>query len=62
MKELGFSEGIGVSPIAVSEPFQLFTEEAVMQMRREALSPEVFENCQYSSNLAHCYLRGFANK
>ncbi|KAI0515279.1 hypothetical protein F5B22DRAFT_195564 [Xylaria bambusicola] len=62
MKELGFSETTGVSPIAVSEPFRLFTEEAVMQMRREVLSPEVFENCQYSSNLAHCYLRGFANK
>ncbi|KAI0911835.1 hypothetical protein F4823DRAFT_264255 [Ustulina deusta] len=62
MKELGFSETIGVSPIAVSEPFRLFTEEAVMRMRQEVLSPEVFENCQYSSNLAHCYLRGFANK
>ncbi|KAI1279958.1 hypothetical protein F5Y07DRAFT_18449 [Xylaria sp. FL0933] len=62
MKELGFSESVGVSPIAVSEPFRLFTEEAVMQMRREVLSAEVFDNCQYSSNLAHCYLRGFANK
>jgi len=62
MKELGFSESIGVSPIAVSEPFPLFTEDAVMRMRQEILSPEVFQNCQYSSNLAHCYLRGFANK
>ncbi|KAJ8130589.1 hypothetical protein O1611_g3038 [Lasiodiplodia mahajangana] len=62
MKELGFTESTGVSPIAVSEPFKLFTEEAVMRMRQEVLSPEVFENCQYSSNLAHCYLRGFANK
>lgn len=62
MKELGFSETIGVSPIAVSEPFRLFTEEAVMRMRQEVLSPEVFEHCQYSSNLAQCYLRGFANK
>jgi hypothetical protein len=62
MKELGFSETTGVSPIAVSEPFKLFTEEAVMRMRQEVLSPEVFKNCQYSSNLAHCYLRGFANK
>ncbi|TGJ82541.1 hypothetical protein E0Z10_g6228 [Xylaria hypoxylon] len=62
MKELGFSETAGVSPIAVSEPFRLFTEEAVMRMRQEVLSPEVFENCQYSSNLAQCYLRGFANK
>jgi hypothetical protein len=62
MKELGLPESIGVSPIAVSEPFPLFTEDAVMRMRREVLSPEVFQNCQYSSNLAHCYLRGFANK
>lgn len=62
MNELGFSETTGVSPIAVSEPFRLFTEEAIMRMRREVLSPEVFQNCQYSSNLAHCYLRGFANK
>ncbi|KAI1108407.1 hypothetical protein F5Y14DRAFT_84745 [Nemania sp. NC0429] len=62
MKELGFSETIGVSPVAVSEPFRLFTEEAVMRMRQEVLSPEVFEHCQYSSNLAQCYLRGFANR
>ncbi|KAI0390526.1 hypothetical protein F5Y17DRAFT_471621 [Xylariaceae sp. FL0594] len=62
MKELGFPETIGVSPIAVSEPFPLFTEDAVMRMRQEILSTEVFENCQYSSNLAHCYLRGFADK
>ncbi|KAI3328857.1 hypothetical protein HD806DRAFT_480924 [Xylariaceae sp. AK1471] len=62
MKDLGFPESIGVSPIAVSEPFPLFAEEAVMRMRQEILSPEVFKNCQYSSNLAHCYLRGFANK
>ncbi|KAF2968757.1 hypothetical protein GQX73_g4836 [Xylaria multiplex] len=62
MKELGFSEITGVSPVAVSEPFRLFTKEAVMRMRQEVLSPEVFENCQYSSNLAQCYLRGFANK
>jgi hypothetical protein len=62
MKELGFPENMGVSPIAVSEPFPLFTGEAIMRMRQEILSPEVFNNCQYSSNLAHCYLRGFANK
>ncbi|KAI1827961.1 hypothetical protein F4861DRAFT_235464 [Xylaria intraflava] len=62
MQELGFPEDIGVSPIAVSEPFRLFTEEAIMRMRQEVLSPEVFQNCQYSSNLAHCYLRGFVNK
>ncbi|KAK6072807.1 hypothetical protein SCUP515_07132 [Seiridium cupressi] len=62
MEELGLPVGSGVSPIAVSEPFQLFTEEAVNRMRQEVLSDEVMNNCQYSSNLAHCQLRGFANK
>ncbi|KAI1799451.1 hypothetical protein F4811DRAFT_568211 [Daldinia bambusicola] len=62
MKDLGFPEDTGISPVAVSEPFPLFTEEAVMRMRKEVLSPEVLSNCQYSSNLAQCQLRGFANK
>ncbi|KAI8958460.1 hypothetical protein F5Y11DRAFT_359984 [Daldinia sp. FL1419] len=62
MKELGFDEDKGVSPVAVSEPFPLFTKEAVMRMRKEVLSDEVLSNCQYSSNLAQCQLRGFANK
>ncbi|KAI2784528.1 hypothetical protein F4815DRAFT_126215 [Daldinia loculata] len=62
MKDLGFDEDAGVSPVAVSEPFPLFTEEAVMRMRKEVLSHEVLSNCQYSSNLAQCQLRGFANK
>jgi hypothetical protein len=50
----------GISPVAVSEPFPLFTEEAVKQMRAEVLSKAVLENCKYSSNLAHLQLRGFA--
>jgi hypothetical protein len=60
MKELGFPENKGVSPVAVSEPFQLFTPEAIQQMRAEVLSKQVWENCQYSSNLSQCQLRGFA--
>ncbi|KAI2468768.1 hypothetical protein F4781DRAFT_396811 [Annulohypoxylon bovei var. microspora] len=62
MKEIGLAEDTGISHVAVSEPFPLFTEEAVMRMRQEVLSPEVLSNCQYSSNLAQCQLRGFANK
>ncbi|KAI0012184.1 hypothetical protein F4779DRAFT_105737 [Xylariaceae sp. FL0662B] len=62
MKELGLPEDTGISPVAVSEPFPLFTPEAVMRMRQEVLSPEVLSNCQYSSNLAQCQLRGYANK
>lgn len=60
MKELGLPEDIGVSAVAVSEPFQLFTPEAIQQMRAEVLSTRVWENCQYSSNLSQCQLRGFA--
>ncbi|KAK8070355.1 hypothetical protein PG997_010558 [Apiospora hydei] len=62
MKDLGLPENTGISPVAVSEPFPLFTQEAVMRMRKEVLCPEVLQNCKYSSNLAQCQLRGFANK
>lgn len=62
MEELGYSKDRGVSPIAVSQPFQLFTEEAVHEMRREIFKPEVLENCKYSSNIAACQLRGYAPK
>ena len=62
MKDLDLPEGTGVSPIAVSEPFQLFTKEAILRMRAEVLSKEVMENCQYSSNLAQYMLRGFASR
>jgi hypothetical protein len=60
MEELGLQD-VGVSPNAVSEPFQLFNAEAIKQMRAETLRPEVFENCQYSSNLAKGQLRGYAS-
>lgn len=62
MNDLKLPEGTGVSPFAVSDPFQLFTEEAVQRMRAEIFSNEVLENCKYSSNLAQCQLRGFAAK
>lgn len=62
MRDLGLPEDKGISPVAVSEPFHLFSQEAVMRMRQEVLSPEVLNNCQYSSNLSQCQLRGFANK
>lgn len=51
-----------LSSFAVSEPFQLFTSEAVQLMRNEIFKPEVMDNFQYSSNLASCQLRGYAAK
>ncbi|KAF2650252.1 hypothetical protein K491DRAFT_697472 [Lophiostoma macrostomum CBS 122681] len=62
MKDIGFAEDVGVSPVAVSQPFQLFSREAVQQMRAEIFQPEVMANCSYSSNLAACQLRGYAPK
>lgn len=60
MQDIGLPENTGVSPVAVSEPFTLFTAEAIHRMRAEVLSEAVWDNCQYSSNLAQCQLRGFA--
>jgi hypothetical protein len=64
MTELGFPADLGVSPVAVSEPFQLFSQEAVQQMRREILTDnlELMADCGYSSNIAASQLRGYASK
>jgi len=62
MRDLNLPEDTGVSPFAVSEPFPMFTKEAIHRMRAEVLSKNVWENCRYASNLAHCQLRGFAPK
>lgn len=61
MEEIGRG-GEGISPNAVSVPFPLFTEDAIKQMRAEVFSKDVLENCQYSSNLAACQIRGYAAK
>ncbi|EAW10213.1 uncharacterized protein ACLA_046790 [Aspergillus clavatus NRRL 1] len=60
MAELGYPESRGVSPIGVSEPFPLFTAEAIQNMRKEVLSEQVLAKYSYSSDLAQCQLRGYA--
>ena len=62
MKDVGYPDDVGVSPVAVSQPFQLFSEEAIGQMRSEILKPEVMETCSFSSDIAACQLRGYAAK
>ncbi|PWY87287.1 hypothetical protein BO94DRAFT_517154 [Aspergillus sclerotioniger CBS 115572] len=57
MEEIGF-EGRGISPNAVSEPFPLFTEAAIKQMRAEIFSEPVLEKCQYSSDFNKNMVRG----
>ena len=59
MQELGHARDTGISAVAVSKPFELFTREAIRAMRREALSPAVRGHHSFSSNLAPLQLRGY---
>ncbi|KLP14290.1 uncharacterized protein LW94_3935 [Fusarium fujikuroi] len=61
MKEWGY-ESQGVSPIAASDPFSLFTEAAVKQVRRELLSEDVLRTCQYASAFTKNQIRGYTQK
>ncbi len=58
MKDISLPESIGISPVAVSQPFPLFSEEAIRVMRAEIFSQEVWDNCMYSTDFAGCQLRG----
>ncbi|RAL10966.1 uncharacterized protein BO97DRAFT_471274 [Aspergillus homomorphus CBS 101889] len=58
MNDLGF-EGAGISPTALSEPFPLFTPEAVQQIRAEIFSEPVLRDCQYASSFATNMIRGY---
>ncbi|PVH91173.1 hypothetical protein DM02DRAFT_546313, partial [Periconia macrospinosa] len=61
-KDLGYSEDTGVSPVAYSEAFQLFTPEAIRIMRAEIEKPEIRETYSFSSNIADSQLRGYAKE
>ncbi|KIW01638.1 hypothetical protein, variant [Verruconis gallopava] len=63
MEDIGYSKDVGISPVAVSKPFQLFSHDAVMQMRREVF--DVRDNHpenMFQSNIAPCQLRGYVPK
>lgn len=57
MEELGLG-GCGISPNAVSDPFPLFTEDAVKQIRAEVFSDESLEHCQFASTFCKNMVRG----
>lgn len=57
MKEWGY-ENQGISPIAGSDPFPLFTEEAVRQARRELFSESVLQTRQFASSFTKNMIRG----
>ncbi|KAJ5455874.1 uncharacterized protein N7458_004138 [Penicillium daleae] len=60
MKEIGL-QGQGISPVAVTAPFQLFTEEAIKQMRAAIFSQPVLDNCLYMSEFVKSTLRGMGS-
>ncbi|KAH9860787.1 hypothetical protein J1614_012120 [Plenodomus biglobosus] len=60
MQDIGFAPDIGVSPVAVTEAFPLFSPEAIRIMRSEIAKPEVTANHAFSSNIAAAQLRGYA--
>ncbi|PYI07531.1 hypothetical protein BO78DRAFT_366737 [Aspergillus sclerotiicarbonarius CBS 121057] len=61
MEDIGL-EGHGISPVAASEPFPLFTPEAVKQIRAEIFSEPVLKDCQYSSSFAKNMIRGMGRE
>lgn len=57
LHSLGYKHD-GISPRAATEPFPLFTEEAIQQMRAEIFSEKVLAECQYSSTFNKNMVRG----
>jgi hypothetical protein len=62
MDDIGLPMTNGISPVAVSEPFPLFSEEAVNIMRAEVLAEDVLENYSWTSDIAPKQVRGYAQK
>lgn len=58
MEQIG-QAGEGISNTAASDPFSLFTPEAILQFRRELFSEAVLANSQYASAFATNMIRGY---
>lgn len=61
MKDIGL-EGQGISPVAVTDPFPLFTNEAIAQMRREMFSESVLRDCRFKSDFCGNMIRGMGHE
>ena len=57
MEQIGL-KGHGISPNAATEPFPLFTQDAIAQIRAEIFDEKVLEECQYSSTFNKNMVRG----
>lgn len=60
MEDIGLS-GHGVSPVAVTDPFPLFTNDAIAQMRREIFSEPVLRDCRFKSDFNANMIRGMGH-
>ncbi|KAL2829457.1 hypothetical protein BDW59DRAFT_178429 [Aspergillus cavernicola] len=60
MKDFGL-DGAGISANAISEPFSLFTKDAIKQMRAEIFSEPVLAECQYASSFCSNMIRGMGH-
>ncbi|KAL7945557.1 hypothetical protein V8C42DRAFT_357911 [Trichoderma barbatum] len=61
MKDIGL-EGHGISPIAVTDPFPLFTNDAIHQIRREIFSEPVLRDCRFKSDFNANMVRGMGHE
>ncbi|KAL2066744.1 hypothetical protein VTL71DRAFT_2816 [Oculimacula yallundae] len=62
MDDIGLPMSNGISPVAMSEPFPLFTPEAIDIMRSEVFTDEVMNNYSRSSDLIPLLVRGYIPK
>lgn len=62
MAEFGVTSEEAISPVAISEPFPLFSEETIQIMRGELFTQEVWDNCQWNTAFAHCQIRDYCEK
>lgn len=62
LKDIGLPEDAGISPVAVSQPFPLFNEEAIRIMREEIFTNEVWDDYLHSTDDFGCQLRGYCPK
>jgi hypothetical protein len=62
MENLGLADDLGISPVAVTHPFPLFSPEAVRIMQTEIAKSEVKRDHHFTSNIATSQLRGYARK
>ncbi|OJJ42127.1 hypothetical protein ASPZODRAFT_2122771 [Penicilliopsis zonata CBS 506.65] len=60
MEQIGL-KGHGISPHAATDPFPLFSQEAIEQMRAEIFDERVLADCQYSSSFNKNMIRGMGS-